>query len=275
MSLDERIRSAVASAHASVEGVAVTQHEVDLISSGPDQPPGYGRPHRFARAATRRQVAVATAVAVLLLVVAVPIWRAHSRNSLGPATPNSTNRVYHPALLAGLGSFRIDDNAAIDTDSTNVFFARWADLPSCCTADAAGTDANGVVFMRPQWVVDPATDAPQPVSDLVAWVQGNPRLKLGPPRSVTVAGDLAVQFDYYGTTNGKRYSWVCPEAARPAPANSFAGCFDIPTGGTGYITVVRHDGAQYLLYAAGAPLASWPTAQARFDQTLASWTWGQ
>jgi hypothetical protein len=255
MTLDERIRSAAAAAHDSVRGIAMPSQQIDVITS--HGRPESNRAERFPRTRRRAVPALLAMCALIAALVAVPIWRAHVASA--PVAPaGQPGRVYHPALLGGLGSFRIDTHAAIGRDEPTVFFAHWTDLP----------DAT-VLLMRPQWVVDPRSGAFQTVPESLAeWVQANPRLLVGPPTSARVGTDLAVQFELSGTTDGQPYTWLCPDVGHND-------CFDAPSDGRGLITVVTHDAAQYLMLGGAATTKDQPPSLNRYAQVLQTWTWGQ
>ena len=253
MNLDERLRSATIAAHDSVRGVPVTLQQPDLLIT--EQPRPLARFPRPPRRATALVIALCVAVAAL---VAVPVWRAHDG---GPVDRNvvpssKTGRLLHPVLLGGQGSFRIDKYAAIARDESTVFFTHWTDIP-----------AATVLLMRPQWVVDPSTGAYQPVpADLTEWVRTNSRLALGPPTSLRVGSDPAVQFRDTGTTPGQPYTWLCPDPGH-------TDCFVAPQGGLGLLTVVTHDGQQYLFLGGAQNAQDQPRALARYRQILSTWTW--
>jgi hypothetical protein len=256
MTLDERFHSAVRAAHYAVREVPVThQLQSDTLISGSEPPP---------RRVTMKAIsAVAVLCLVVLAVVGVSAWQMRSPTQDPPAKP--TGRVIHPLLLLGKGSFRLDKSAGIARNEANVFFAHWSDLPN-----------GGMYFMRPLWVIDPRTGAYRstegggPSGDgLASWVQANPRLQLGPPSSVTVGGDPAVQFAMHGThgTTGA-YTWMCPDV-------SHEDCFNAPADGLGYVTIVTHNGSEYVLVGGAETPANQRIAIRRYRQTLRSWTWGE
>jgi hypothetical protein len=145
-----------------------------------------------------------------------------------------------------------------------VFFVHWSDLPN-----------GGMYLMRPQWLVDPRTGRYEPAdgggaggNGLVAWIQDNPRLQLGPPTSVTVGGDPAVQFKMLGTHGTGPYPWMCSDVQHED-------CFNAPDGGLGFVTIVTHNGTDYVLVGGAATPAAQKVAIPRYRQTLRSWVWGE
>ena len=255
MTLDDRLASAVRAAHHAVREVSVTQQLHSDVLTGGGEPP-----RRRVRIRAVRVVAAVCLVAVA--VVGVRAWQMRSPKAVPPAAP--TTKVIHPLLLLGRGSFRVDPSAGIARNTANVFFAHWGDLPN-----------GGMYFMRPQWLIDPRTGAYQPEqgggpaqNGLTSWVQDNPRLKLGPPTSVTVGGEPAVQFAMHGTHGTGPYTWMCPDVGHQD-------CFNAPADGFGYVTVVTHNGSDYVLVGGAATPADQTVSIRRYRQTLHSWTWGE
>jgi hypothetical protein len=255
MTLDERLLSAARAAHHAVKEVPVTQQLQSDTLFGGSEPPN----RRFR---IRAIAAVVALCLVALAVVGVRAWQMRSPTQDPPAKP--TSKLIHPVLLLGKGSFRVDPSAAIARNDPNVFFAHWGDVPD-----------GGMYFMRPLWQIDPRTGAYQSTEGggpsgegLTSWVQGNPRLQLGPPISLTVGGDPAVQFAMRGTHGTGPYTWLCPDVGH-------ADCFNAPADGFGYVTVVTHNGSEYVLVGGAKTPASQAVAIRRYRQALRSWTWGE
>jgi hypothetical protein len=255
MTLDDRLASAARAAHHAVREVPVTQQlQSDILAGG-------GDPSR--RRVRIRAITVVAAVGlVAVAVVGVRAWQMHSTKPIQPTAP--TTKVIHPLLLLGRGSLRVDPSAAIARNTANVFFAHWSDLPN-----------GGMYFMRPQWLIDPRTGAYQPEQGggpngqgLTSWIQDNSRLQLGPPASVTVGGERGVQFAMHGTHGTGAYTWLCPDAAHQD-------CFNAPADGFGYVTVVTHNGSDYVLVGGAGTPAAQAIAIRRYRQTIRSWAWGE
>jgi len=72
----------------------------------------------------------------------------------------------------------------------------------------------------------------------------------------------------HGTRGTGAYTWLCPDVGHED-------CFNAPADGLGYLTVVTHNGSDYVLVGGAKTPSAQRIAIRRYRQTLRSWKWGE
>ena len=201
MNLNERIRSAVAAAHTSVEGISVTEHDIEIVSGG-------ARRQVQLPASARWAVAVVgTALVVVALVLAVPLLRARplvtpndqTGASVAQPTPQASGPCANLLITClGGGRYRVALSAPVIMTLPANFQGAFALLDSGVLEDyRSDVDSTGVTVMEnaipvkydTSWSRDPA--AGNSAASMARWLSQRPFLVHATLTQTTVGGRLA------------------------------------------------------------------------------------
>ena len=201
MDLNERIRSAVAAAHTSVEGIPMTQQDIEIVSGG-------ARRQVQLPASVRWAVAVAATTLVLVaLVLAVPWWRAHPlvppNHHGGASAAQPTPKASGPCanvLITCLGGhrYRVALPAPVIITLPANFQGAFALLGSGVLEDyRTDIDSTGVTVMEnaipvkydASWSRDPA--AGSSAASMARWLSQRPFLVHATLTQTTVGGRIS------------------------------------------------------------------------------------